>query len=135
MEWMHRWGSLWMTFLSVSALFFFPAFNFGRRNSGLIFLRWLGGVIPQLRAMPKYWICFLQVLSPICWVFQLMFSLLGPGNFLGSWHLGLSSGSPSDPAPPLLHNYFQIANPLYFSLISSHIRNAPPFPSHSFLPP
>jgi hypothetical protein len=36
-----------MTFPSVSAPFFVPAFPFNRRNSVLIFLRWVCGPIPQ----------------------------------------------------------------------------------------
>ena len=39
-----------------------------------------------------HWIWSLQVQSPLCWVFQLMSSHLGPGELLLSWHLGLSSG-------------------------------------------
>ena len=41
MEWIPRWGSLWMAFPSLSALLFVPAFPFDRRNSGFIFLRWV----------------------------------------------------------------------------------------------
>ncbi|EDL41692.1 mCG148474 [Mus musculus] len=44
--WIPRWGSLWMAFPSVSALFFVPAFPLDRYNSGLKFLRWVGGPIP-----------------------------------------------------------------------------------------
>jgi hypothetical protein len=29
--------------------------------------------------VPVYWIWSLQVLYPLCWVFQLISSLLGPG--------------------------------------------------------
>ena len=48
-------------------------------------------------------------------------SLLVPGNLLGTWHLGLSSGYLQVPLPPLLHTYFQIPDPLYFYPNSSHI--------------
>ena len=41
-----------------------------------------------------HWILSLQVVSPLCWVFQLMSSLLGTGALLLPWHLGLSSGYP-----------------------------------------
>ena len=54
----------------------------------------MGDPIPQLGAVPVHWIWSLQVLSPFCWVLWLMSSLLGPGNLLGPWHLGLSSGYP-----------------------------------------
>ena len=85
--------------LSVSAPLFVPAFSFDRRNSGLIFLRWVDGPIPQLGAMPNLWILSPWVLSPLCWVFQLMSSSLGPGNLLHPWHLGLSSGYSQCPIP------------------------------------
>ena len=49
MGWIHRWGSLWMAFPSVSAPLFVPAFPFKRRNSGVIFLRW---VAPSLNCGP-----------------------------------------------------------------------------------
>jgi hypothetical protein len=45
-------------------------------------LRWVGGPIPQPEAVPMQWIWSLQILSPICWLFQLMSSPLGPGNLL-----------------------------------------------------
>jgi hypothetical protein len=94
MGWIPRWGSLWMTFPSISVPLFVPVFPLDRSNSGLKFLRWVGGPIPQLEAMPIHWIWSLQVLSPLCWVFQLMSSSLGPGSLLLSWHLGLSGGYP-----------------------------------------
>jgi hypothetical protein len=92
MRWIPTRGSLCMAFLSV--LLFVPALLFDMSNSELIFLRCVGGRIPQPEAMPMHWIWSLQVLLPLCWVFQLKFSLLGPGNFLGPCHLGLSSGYP-----------------------------------------
>jgi hypothetical protein len=42
-----RWGSLWMAVPSVSAPLFVLVFPLDRRNSGLIFLRWVGDPIPQ----------------------------------------------------------------------------------------
>jgi hypothetical protein len=69
-----------------------PCISFDRRNSGLIFLRWVGSPTPQLRAISIHWICTLQVLSLLHWVFLLKSYLLCPENFLGPWHLGLSSG-------------------------------------------
>jgi hypothetical protein len=62
-------------------------------------LRWVGGPILQLGAMPIYWIWSLDVLSPLCWLFWLKSSLLGPRNLLGSWHLGLSSRYSQFPFP------------------------------------
>jgi hypothetical protein len=90
MGWIPRWGSLWMAFSPVSALLFAPTFPFDGSDSGLIFLRWVGGPILQHGATPIHWIWSLQVLSPLCWIFWLMSSLLGSGNLLGPWHLGLS---------------------------------------------
>ena len=98
-----RWFSLWMAFPSVSAPLFVPEFSLDRNNSGLIFLRWVAGPIPYPRAMPNHWIWSLQFLSPLCWVFWLMSSLLGPGHLLLPWHLGLSSGYPSSPFPNAKH--------------------------------
>jgi hypothetical protein len=97
MRWVPRWGSLWMAFPSVSASLFVPAFPLDRSNSVLIFLRWVGGSIPQLGAMPNLWIWSLHILSLLCWVFQLMLSPLGPGTLLLSCHLWLSSGYPQFP--------------------------------------
>jgi hypothetical protein len=74
-----------MAFPSVSAPLFVPAFPFDRKNSGLIFLRWVGGPIPQQGAMPIHWIWSLQVLFPLCWVFWLKSSLLGPGNLIQTY--------------------------------------------------
>jgi hypothetical protein len=45
--WIPRWGSLWMAFPSVSAPFSVPAFPLDRNNSVLIFLSWVGSLIPQ----------------------------------------------------------------------------------------
>jgi hypothetical protein len=59
--WIPRWSSLWMAFPLISAPLFVPALPFDRRNSGLIFLRWVGGPIFQLGAMPIHWIWSLQV--------------------------------------------------------------------------
>ncbi|EDL30734.1 mCG148045 [Mus musculus] len=62
----------------------------------------MGSPIPQLGAMPIHWIWSLQVLSPLCWLFRLMSSPMGPGNLLLPWHLGLSSGYPQFPIPHCL---------------------------------
>jgi hypothetical protein len=94
-----KWEGLWMAFPSVSALLFVPAFPSDRSNSGLSILRWVGGLIPQLGAVPNLWIWSLLVLFPFCWVFQLLSSPLGTGNLLLSWHLELSTGYPQFPIP------------------------------------
>jgi hypothetical protein len=87
-----RWQGLWVSFPSVSAPLIFSAFPLGRNNSGLKFLRWVGDPNPQPGAMTIRWIWALQVLSPLCWVFWSMSSLLGPRHLLLPWHLGLSIG-------------------------------------------
>jgi hypothetical protein len=74
-----------------SLLHFPPVLLLDINNSGLKFLRWMGGPIPSLEALPICWRWSLQVLFPLCWVFQLMSSLLLP------WSLGLSSGYPQIP--------------------------------------
>ena len=63
-----------------------------RRNSCLIFLRWVCSPIPQPGAVPNLWIWSLQVLPPLCWVLQLMSSPLGTGSLMVFWLLGLSVG-------------------------------------------
>jgi len=125
MGWISRWGSLWMAFPADSAPLFVPEFPFDRRNSGLIFLRWVGGPIPQLSAVPNHWIRSPQVLSSLRWVFWLKSSLLSPGNFLGPWHLGLSSGYPQFSFFLLLHTYFQIPDPLYFPHLRPYLNCSP----------
>ena len=143
MEWISRWGSVWMAFPLVFASLFAPEFFFTGRISGLIFLRWVGGLIFQLGSMSIHWAWSLQVLSPLCWVFHLMSPLLGPGNLLGSWHLGLSSGYTQ---VPLSHCY---SSPFKFLILCAYPHlllylNCPPFlssllslsdPSLPLLPP
>ena len=60
------WCSLDGTSISLYAIFFVPVFPLDRNISGLKTLRWVGGPIPQLGAMPIYWRWSLQVLSPLC---------------------------------------------------------------------
>jgi hypothetical protein len=98
MGWIPRWDSLWMAFPSASAPQFVSAFPLNRSNSGLKFLRWVCGPIPQLGAVSNHWVWPLQVLSPLCWVFKLMSTLLSPGILLLPWQLGLSSGYPISPS-------------------------------------
>ena len=85
-------GQSLMAFPSVSTPLFVPIFSLDKSNFGLKFLRKVGGPIPQLGVMSNLWIWSLQVLPPLCWVFQLMSSPLGPGNLLLSWCLGPSVG-------------------------------------------
>jgi hypothetical protein len=47
MGWIPRWGSLWLSCLSDSALLFVHAFPLEMNNSGKIFLRWMGGHPPS----------------------------------------------------------------------------------------
>ena len=116
MGWIPRWGSLWMTFPSVSTLHFVLIFPLDRSNSGLKIWRCVGDPIHQLRSLPNLWICSLQVLSlptPFCSAFQLILSLLGPGSLLLSWHLGLSGCYPQFPIPHcyiLLFNFLTLYN-------------------------
>jgi hypothetical protein len=71
----------------------------------------------NLGAMPNLWIWSLQVLPPLCRVFQLMSSLWGPGRLLLSWYLGLSCCYPQFPIP---HFYIPLFN--FLTLCTS-----PPF--------
>ena len=85
--WIPRCGSLWMVIPSVSASLFVPVFSLDKNNSGLTFLRLVGGHIPKPRVVPKLWIWSLQVLSPLLGI-----SLLGPVSLLFTWHVGLWGG-------------------------------------------
>jgi hypothetical protein len=92
---------------SLSSIFAL-AFPLDRDNSGLKIFRWVGGPIPTLGDISIYWRWSLQVLSPCCWVFWLldiMSSPTGTGSLLNSWHLGLSSGSPSSLFPTATYFY------------------------------
>lgn len=68
-RWIPRQGILWMAFPSGFALLFVSVFPLEWSNSGLKFLRWVGGPMPQLGAIANIWIWSLQVLFPLCWVF------------------------------------------------------------------
>lgn len=86
-----RWGSLCMVFLSVSALFFVPGFPLNRSNSELKF--WGGWVALSLnQEVSNLWICSLEVLSPLCRIFQIMSShwILGATCFPGIWEFLLA---------------------------------------------
>jgi hypothetical protein len=60
MGWIPRWG---LDALSVSTPLFVPVFPLDRSNSGLIFLRWMGGPIPHSGDVPNFW--SLWILSPL----------------------------------------------------------------------
>ena len=77
-----------MTFFSISTAPLCPCLSLDRNNFGLIYLKWEGGPMLQLGAMPNLWIS-LQFLSPLYWVFCLMSFLLSPGSLFMSWHGGL----------------------------------------------
>ena len=96
----------------------------------------MGGPIPQLGALPNLWIWSLQVLPPLCWAFQLISSLLGPGSLLLSWHLGLAGGYPQFPIPHCYTPLFKFLTPCISSLsplIPVHAHLFPP-PHPFFLP-
>jgi len=122
--------SLGGLFLSLCSTF--SVFPLDRNNSGLKILRWLGGPIPQLRAVPSYWRWPLQILSPLCWVFQLMSF---PFWEL-PWSLGLSSASPPFSPPPHCYIFLFIFLTLWTAFLSLPISNPAilPFPSPTSLP-
>ena len=107
------WQSLDGLSFSLCSIFV-PAFPLDRNNSGLKFLRWVGVPISQLGAMPINWIWSLQVLSPLCFVFQLLSSLLGPRNLFFPDIREFLVASPSSPSPTAKHLH-SIFRPLYFS--------------------
>jgi hypothetical protein len=121
--WIPRWGSLWIAFPSVADPLFFPVFSLDKGNSGLIFLRWVDAPIC---------IWSLQILFPICWVFQLMSCPMCPGSLLLSWNMGLSS---SYPQVSISHCYIPPCN--FLILWTSQHPSTPALlsPSPSSLPP
>jgi len=121
-----------MAFPSVSAPLIVPVFHLDRSSTELIFLR--RNVVPQPVTVPNIWIWSLQVLSPLCWVFQLMLSLLGSGSLLLFWHLGLSGGYPQFCIP---HCYTILFN--FLTLCTSPLSPptpdfVPTFPFHLLSP-
>jgi hypothetical protein len=130
--WIPRWIRLWMSFLSVSAPFIVPVFPMDRNNSGLKILICVGSPIPQLVPVPIYWRWFLQVLFPLCWVFQLISisTLLDPGNLSLPRHLELSSGYPQFPTP---HCYIFLF--IFLTLWTSFLSLLIPDSVSPFFPP
>jgi hypothetical protein len=120
---------------------FFPAFPLDKNNS-VLFLRSVGGPIPQPGTIFIHWIWSLQVLSPLPWVFLLMSSLLGPVSLLLSWYLGLHP----IPIPYCDTTPFNFSDSIclffldiFFIYISNAIPKAPytlphpaPQPTHSY---
>jgi hypothetical protein len=61
---------------------FCPFISFRQEQFGLKFLRRVGGPLSQMGAVPNLSTRSLQVLSSLCWVFQLMSPPLRPGSLL-----------------------------------------------------
>jgi hypothetical protein len=97
-----------------------PSISFRQEHSGLKF--WSGWVAPSLNqgTMPNLWIWSQQILPPLCGVFQLMSSSLGPGRFLLSWHLGLSGCYPQFPNPHCYTSRFNLLTIFDSSLLCPH---------------
>ena len=72
----------------------------------------------------------LQVLSPLCWVFQLISSAVGPGNLLLPWFMGHSSGYPQ---LSILDCYMFLF--IFLILCTSLLLLFMPDPALSFFPP
>jgi hypothetical protein len=107
---------------------FCPHISF-RQEQFWVKILWRDGPIPQPGAMPNLWIWSLQVLSPLCWVFQLISSPLGPGSLLLFWHLGLADGYPSS-ASPIATHLFSISWPsVHLARLLPHLI-LPPTPLH-----
>ena len=64
----------------------FPCISFIQEKFLVKILRRVDGSVVQPGAVPILWIMSLQLLSPLCWVFQLMSSPLGPESLLLSWN-------------------------------------------------
>jgi hypothetical protein len=122
-----RWSLGGLPF-SLCSIFFWSVFPLDRNISVLKFLSCMDGPIPYLRAMPNYWRCSLQVLSPLYWIFQVMSSTLGPGSFSHPRHLRICSGPTPPPVPYPTHPLLLV---LWASLLSLPIPN----PASFFSPP
>ena len=131
MGWIPRWEVSGYPFLQSLFHCFVPVFLLDRNISELKILRCMSG--PQLGSLPIHWRWSLQVLSPLCRVFKLKLSPLGPGSLSLSWSLGLPSPTPSSPSPIATFIFnFPI---LYISLLSLPIPDpTPPFSLPHFSP-
>jgi hypothetical protein len=103
----------------------FPHISFGQGQFWVTILRRVGGPIPQQGAVPNLWMCSRQVLSPLCWVFQLMSFPLSPGSLLLSWGLGLSV---SYLQFPITHCYTPLFN--FLNICTSLLSPSTPNPTH-----
>ena len=80
--------------------------------------------------MSIHWIWSLKVLS-LYWVFWLKSSLLGPGNLLGSWPLGLSSGYPKFAFPHYYTPPFKFLTCIFLPSLLPYLNWSPfPPPTH-----
>lgn len=111
-----------------------PCISFKQNNSGLEILRWMGGPIFQLRAMPSYYRWSLQILSPCCSAFQLMSCPLGPGRLLHPWFLVVTQ-FPHLPTATYCYS-FSWPSGIFFCLFP-YLVLSPffPLPSHSHAGP
>ena len=116
---------------------FVPAFPLDRDDSGLKHFRWVGGPIPPLGALSIYWRRSLQVLSPYCWVFQLMSSTLGSWILLHLWFQGLSSSSLPSPSATYFYSFSWSSGLLscLFLYLVLHPLFPLPFPTPTQMPP
>lgn len=88
-----------MDVISVFLPLLLSVFSLDSNNSDLEFFKLMDGPIPPMEPVTIYWIQSQQGLSFLCWVFQVMSSLLDPWNSLLLWHMGLSTGYPQFPIP------------------------------------
>jgi hypothetical protein len=79
LEWIPRWAVFGWPFLQFLLQVFVPEFPLDNNNSGLKFLRLVGGPISQLRAMSIYWRCLYRFYLPFIG-YQLMSSHLVLGT-------------------------------------------------------
>ena len=56
MGWIRRWGSFYIAFPLGSVPLIVPTFSLEKNNSGLQFLRWISGPIPQTGVVLIHWI-------------------------------------------------------------------------------
>jgi hypothetical protein len=99
-----RWDSLWMAFPSVSAPFFVPAFPLDRSNSGLIiFLRWVGGPIPQPRVCLtfEYYHFTLRDFSDTAWLVAVVPLVLEAFSMFVQWVASVLTASSNACLPPV----------------------------------
>ena len=128
-------GGLWLAFPSVFIPFFLPVIPLKRNISRIEILRCLVGSMPQSRALPTYWRCSLQVLSPLCWVLWVKAMVLYPESLSFPWHPGYSGGFSHSPLCSVTY-FYSVIWPLYFSSVLTNTWYCPNFFSSSYsLPP